>query len=53
MKKIEFNINLLLVFAFALLTILAHLTKSSAVEPLFGTCTMIFLVLLIFNNKTK
>jgi len=53
MKKTAFNLDLAVVFAFALLTVLAQLSGATIVVPFFGACTIVFLAMLPFCSKTN
>ena len=53
MKRTAFNLNLLFTLAFALLTVLAYVTETTAVTPFFFLCTVLFAMMQPFCSKTN
>ena len=53
MKNTAFNLNLITVLAFVLLSLLSYTAETSSLTPMFVICAIVFLMILPACSKTN
>tara|TARA_R110001632_G_scaffold161110_1_gene279526 strand:- start:156 stop:317 length:162 start_codon:yes stop_codon:yes gene_type:complete len=53
MKKTAFNLNLIAVLAFVLLSLLSYTAGTEILTPIFVACVVVFLMILPACSKTN